>query len=152
MFYSQSLNCCLEARAFLACSALTAEPCHGFTGDCASLLTVFAALEFDGAPGVPADYTCEQFPVADSYRDSFLLGLISWACSLPVTLFVLNCFCAHTSDIVVMHCPVLTLSLHPKPGCANETDYDGSWLRWDFLRRLLFGRFDWRYQARKAGS
>jgi hypothetical protein len=96
MLYSQSLNCCREARAFLGCSTLTAEPCHGFTGDCASLLTVFAAVAFDGAPGVPTGYTCEQFPVAGSYHDSLILGLLSWACSLPVTLFVLNCFCART--------------------------------------------------------
>ncbi len=40
----------------------------------------------------------------------------------------------------------------PTAGCANETDYDSSWLRWDFSRRLLFGRFDWRYQARDADT
>jgi hypothetical protein len=89
MFYSQSLECCVEARGFLGCSADTAAPCLGFTGDCADLLTVFSGVHIDGAPGIPADYVCAAFPTS-SARDTFLLGLISYACSLPVAVFILS--------------------------------------------------------------
>jgi hypothetical protein len=123
MYFSRSLNCCLEARAFLGCSAVTSEPCHAFTGDCADILTSFEGVVFDEAPGVPPDYVCLAFPNDDSFRDSIILGLISWACSLPVPVFILNCF-----------------------WCANSFDYDASWLRWDFQRRMLLGRANWRYK------
>ena len=73
---------------------------------------------------MPADYTCLQFPNDDSYRDSVILGLISWACSLPVNVFILNCF-----------------------WCANSPDYDSSWLRWDFQRRMLLGHVEWHYRT-----
>jgi hypothetical protein len=125
MHFSRSLNCCLEARAFLGCSPLTVEPCHGFAGDCADLLASFENVVFEGAPGVPKGYVCLQFPNAASTRDSFILGLLSWACSLPVAICVLNCF-----------------------WCANSHDYEPAWLRWDFTRRLAFGHSDWRYKAR----
>ena len=123
-FYSKSLNCCLEARALVGCSPITAEPCRGFTGDCADLAAQFAGLDISGAPGVPADYVCLQFPNDDSTRDSIILGLISWACSLPVNVLILNCF-----------------------WCANGPDYDASWLRWDFQRRTLLGRCNWHYRT-----
>ena len=122
MFYSKSLNCCLEARAFLGCSPITAEPCMGYTGDCADLPTVFAGIHLESAPGIPDDYVCLQFPNDDSQRDSLILGLISWACSLPVVVLILNVFWN-----------------------ANAPDYDPAWLRWDFQRRMLLGRAEWRY-------
>jgi hypothetical protein len=102
MFFSRSFNCCVEARAFVGCSPLTAEPCLGFTGDCADLPAAFAGVYVEGAPGIPDGYTCQQFPADGSFRDSLILGLISWACSLPVNIFILNVFwcvalrmCAH---------------------------------------------------------
>ena len=73
-----------EARSLVGCSAVTSEPCLGFTGDCADLAAAFVGVEVEDAPGIPADYVCLQFPNDDSYRDSVILGLISWACSLPV--------------------------------------------------------------------
>jgi hypothetical protein len=126
MFYSKSFNCCVEARALVGCSAVTAEPCLGFTGDCADLAAAFAGVPIDGAPGVPSDYVCIAFPNEDSSRDSFLLGLISWACSLPVSVFILNCF-----------------------WCANAPDYDPAWLRWDFQRRIMLGWPCWHYRGDK---
>jgi hypothetical protein len=129
MYYSKSLNCCLEARGFLGCSPITSEPCHAYTGDCADLLTSFEGVIFDDAPGVPPDYVCLAFPNDDSFRDSIILGLISWACSLPVSVFILNCF-----------------------WCANSFDYDPSWLRWDFQRRMALGRANWRYKPHAEGS
>ncbi len=73
-------------------------------------------------PGIPPDHVCLQFPNDDSYRDSIILGLISWACALPVNIFILNVF-----------------------WCANAPDYDAAWLRWDFQRRVLLGRAEWHY-------
>ena len=78
----------------MGCSPITAEPCRGYTGDCADLAAQFAGLDVPDAPGVPEDYMCLQFPNDDSFRDTIILGLISWACSLPVNVFILNCFCA----------------------------------------------------------
>ena len=122
MYWSKALNCCLEARALVGCSPVTAEPCLGYTGDCADLATVFAGISFENAPGIPDDYVCLQFPNDDSQRDSLILGLISWAVSLPVIILILNCF-----------------------WCANAPDYDPAWLRWDFQRRIFMGRANWRY-------
>jgi hypothetical protein len=126
LFYSRSLQCCAEARMFLGCSAISTEPCHGFTGACAEdLLITFVDVYFDGAPGVPEGYTCLAFPAPDSFRDDTLLAVISFAVSLPITICIFSCFT-----------------------CANAPDYSGAWLRWDLVRRVLFGKHDWRYQVR----
>ena len=129
MYYSKSLTCCQEARALVGCSAVTSEPCRGFTGDCADLAPTFAGLGRSalGVPGVPADYQCKAFPNDSSYRDTIILGLISWACSLPVNVLILNTF-----------------------WCANSPDYDPRWLRWDFKRRLLLGQSEWHYATGEA--
>jgi hypothetical protein len=123
MYFSKSLNCCLEARTFVGCSPITSEPCLGFTGDCIDLPSAFAGIEVPGAPGIPEDYVCLQFPNEESARDSFILGLLSWACSLPVNIMIVNMFWN-----------------------ANTSDYDPNWLRWDFNRRLFLGGSNWRYR------
>jgi hypothetical protein len=50
--------------------------------------------------------------------------------------------------MMIMHDEKLALTaaacLHRN---ANAPDYDASWLRWDFQRRLLLGHSNWRYSA-----
>ena len=57
LYYSKSLNCCIEFRGLLGCSADPSQPCLGFTDNCAALRE-----QFDGVPGlgVPDDYHCRQ--------------------------------------------------------------------------------------------
>ena len=129
MLYSHGLECCSAARELLGCDGADTGPCLGFSGDCADLPAVFAGVAVSGAPGIPVGYTCQQFPVPGSSRDAFILGLISWACALPVTILILNCFY-----------------------CANCPDYDPAWLHWDFQRRFLLGSIDWAYQGPTPSS
>jgi hypothetical protein len=124
--YSKALICCQDYRALLSCSADFSEPCRGSTADCVDLPSVFTGILDVGAP---ADWTCAAFPDATSSRDSFLVGLISFACSLPVTLLIANTF-----------------------ACANSADYTPAWLRWSARRTLTLGRQNWRYARPGGGS
>jgi len=108
----------------LGCSADTTEPCLGFTADCADLASVFAGIEVPGAEGIAVDYICRAFPEDDNARDSLILGLISYACSLPVSVFLYNVFWN-----------------------ANTADYDAAWLRWNLPRRVLLGKIEWRFRT-----
>jgi hypothetical protein len=125
MFYSKGLNCAIEARALLACSSITSEPCHGVTGSYLELHELFAGVQFEGAPGYPPDYECLAFPT-DTFRDNLILGFISFAVTLPVSFCIFNAFC-----------------------CANATDYAPSWLRWNLVRRLTAGAANWSYRVRQ---
>jgi hypothetical protein len=105
----------------MSCDADYTLPCRGSSADCADLPTIFASI-LD--VGVPEGYVCHAFPDAESSRDSFLVGLISFACSLPVTLLITNTFL-----------------------CANCADYPANWLRWSARRQLVMGRQSWRYSS-----
>jgi hypothetical protein len=135
MFYARGVNCCAELRGVLDsgpdgghCPADAAAACRGFAGDCAALAAQFAAVPV--LPDYPAglsDYTCHAFPDDDAPLDSFLVGLISIAVALPVTLF-LNSFYS----------------------VANDADTPDSFLRWAGWRRLVFGlaaNRRWHYTA-----
>ena len=88
-WYSQAKTCCAEVRQLAGCSTADLfSPCRGLDGSCAGLQSRLAGLTFADAPGVPAGYVCTAFPAAHSSRDAFFVGLISWACSLPITLLV----------------------------------------------------------------
>ena len=119
MTYSKALICCLDYRELLSCSADFTQPCRGSTADCVDVPTVFAGILDVGAP---ADYRCSAFPDEESSRDSFLMGLISFACSLPVTLLIANTF-----------------------ACANAADYTPAWLRWTARRTVVLGPRSWQY-------
>ena len=88
-YYSRSLNCCLEVRAFLGCSAAYLEPCREFTGDCADL-----QAQFTGVPdsGIPDDYECAAFPDEKSIRDKVIVGLICFAVGLPFAVLIEELF------------------------------------------------------------
>jgi len=63
-----------------------------------------------------ADYNCDAFPMEEKPVDSFIVGLISLAVSLPVVLFLQSCF-----------------------GIANDSEAPESWLEWYGWRKLVFG-------------
>ena len=98
---------------------LPVGPCRGFEGSDADLASAFAGLP--PAPGCPyeldADYTCTLFPDDENSRDSFIVGLISLAVSLPTTSFMGWCF-----------------------ALANDSMRPRALLEWmDIPRKLLFG-------------
>jgi hypothetical protein len=119
MTYSKALLCCQDYRELLSCSTDFTQPCRGSNADCVDLPTVFAGILDVGAP---ADYHCTAFPDDQSSRDSFIMGLISFACSLPVTLLIANTF-----------------------ACANAADYTPAWLRWTARRTVVLGPRNWLY-------
>lgn len=97
-YYSRSLNCCVDLRTILGCSANPDEPCRGFTGYCSDLQNQFTGIQ-DGM--IPPNWTCQRFPVDDSVaggdqgtmrRDSILVGLISAAIAVPFSVVVAHCF------------------------------------------------------------
>lgn len=62
-------------------------------------------------------------PSQDRYLDRVLVGVIMAAIVFPIKLFAERCF-----------------------EFSNETDMPEAWLQWFGLRRLLFGRVNWRFQ------
>ena len=125
-WYSQTRTCCQEVRSLAGCSTTDLlAPCRGLVGSCSDLQERLAGVMFADAPGVPADYQCTAFPNPNSARDAFLVGLISWACSLPVSLLVAAGFSNSQS----------TLST------------DAAWLSWSVPLMLLRGGVDWRWRT-----
>ena len=93
-------------------------PCRGFTGTCGDLATQFAELPvLPDYPNGMQDWVCTSFPDDTNDVDSFLVGLISLAVALPVTLFISTCF-----------------------EIANDSEAPESWLEWLGWRKLVFGR------------
>jgi hypothetical protein len=124
--YSKSITCCEEFRTLMGCDVDYTLPCRGSHANCSELPVVFAGvLDI----GVPEGYVCAAFPDTTSQRDSFVAGLISFACSLPVTLLITNTF-----------------------ACANAADYPANWLRWSARRQLLMGAQTWRYSGAADGG
>jgi hypothetical protein len=83
-------------------------PCRGFEGNCGDL-----TKQFDNVPVLPLypaglkDYVCTQWPNDDEPVDSFVVGLISIAVAIPVTVFMLSCF-----------------------AIANDSEAPEAWLSW----------------------
>jgi hypothetical protein len=118
----QGVNCCVELRALLDSgpdggSCPPVGTCRGFEGTCGAITAQFKSLSI--LPDYPdglADYVCHAFPDDDAPVDSFIVGLISIAIALPVTLFLQNAF-----------------------AIANDSEAPESWLEWVGWRKLVFG-------------
>ena len=116
------MNCCAEVVSILDggpdggnCPA--AGSCRGFNGTCADVVQQFADVPIlPGYPSGMSEYSCNAFPMDDKPVDSLLVGLISLAVAIPVTVFVTTCF-----------------------GIANDSEAPESWLEWVGWRKLVFG-------------
>ena len=75
------------------------------------------------------DFCSPQFPDQDKPVDSFIVGLISIAIAIPVTVFIASCFGA-ADEPVRAHQRVLTSphSIPPPAGIANDSEAPESWL------------------------
>ena len=94
-----------------------AGSCRGFNGTCADIVQQFTDVPI--LPDYPAgmiDYTCDAFPMDSKPVDSFIVGLISLAISLPVVLFLQTAF-----------------------AIANDSEAPESWLEWYGWRKFVFG-------------
>ena len=93
-------------------------PCRGFEGNCGDIATQFATLPvLPDYPNGLQDWTCTAFPDDDNKPvDSFIVGLISIAIGLPVTLFIATCF-----------------------SIANDSEAPESWLEWVGYQKLIWG-------------
>ena len=123
MYYARADECCGVLRVILNsgpdgnnCPPL--GPCRGFTGTCGEIMDQFAELPvLPDFPNGMQDWTCTSFPDDTNDIDSFLVGLISLAVALPVTLFIATCF-----------------------EIADDSEAPESWLEWLGWRKLVFGR------------
>ena len=94
-----------------------AGSCRGFNGTCGLLADQFATVAvLPDYPNGLQDWTCTAFPNDDSQIDSFIVGLISIALAIPVTMFITTCF-----------------------AIANDNEAPESWLEWTGLPKLVFG-------------
>ena len=75
------------------------------------------------------DMRSPQFPNQDKPVDSFIVGLISIAIAIPVTVFIASCFGA-CHEPVRARLRVLTgaQSIPPPAGIANDSEAPESWL------------------------
>ena len=114
MFYAKAVNCCADVRDILATGTCRTGPCPNVTSDCAALPQLFALEPIQPEyPNGLSDYTCHAFPDDDKPVDSFIVGLISIAIALPVSLFLATCF-----------------------SIANDSEAPENWLEW-CVRRVL---------------
>ena len=116
-YYAKGQNCSTQIRQILCCQPV--GPCRCFEGSDADLASAFAGLP--PAPGCPyeldTNYTCTLFPDDESTRDSFIVGLISLAVSLPTISIMGWCF-----------------------ALANDSGRPRALLEWmNIPRKLLFG-------------
>ena len=123
-FYAKGVNCCAEVQALLECPPV--GPCRGVEANCGDLPQAFADTPvLPDYPDGLADYTCSAFPDDENQRDTLIVGLLAFAISLPVTLFLQTCF-----------------------ELANDNEAPESWLMWAGNPRLVFGPLAhrrWRY-------
>ena len=92
-------------------------PCRGVEASCGDLATAFADTPvLPDYPDGLADYVCSAFPDDENPRDSLIVGLLAFAISLPVTLFLQTCF-----------------------ELANDNEAPESWLTWAGNSRLILG-------------
>ena len=122
-FYAKGANCCADMRLILdsgpdggACPPV--GPCRGFEGNCGDIADQFATLPvLPDYPNGLQEWTCTAFPDDENKPvDSFIVGLISIAIGLPVTLFIATCF-----------------------GIANDSEAPESWLEWYGYQKLIWG-------------
>ena len=123
MFYARGDTCCTLLRAILnngpdGNNCPPVGPCRGFTGTCGDITAQFAELPvLPDYPNGMQDWQCNAFPDDTNDVDTFLVGLISLAVALPVTLFISTCF-----------------------EIADDSEAPESWLEWVGWRKLVFGR------------
>jgi hypothetical protein len=93
-------------------------PCRGFEGNCGDIATQFATLPvLPDYPNGLQDWTCTAFPDDENKPvDSFIVGLISIAIGLPVTMFIATCF-----------------------SIANDSEAPESWLEWYGYQKMIWG-------------
>jgi hypothetical protein len=97
-FYAKAVNCCADVRLLLDSgpdggSCPPVGDCRGFNGTCGELPGQFADVAvMPDYPNGLKDYTCTAFPDDDRSVDSFIVGLISLAIAIPVTVFIQTCF------------------------------------------------------------
>ena len=121
-FYAKAVNCCAQVVDLLNSgpdggSCPSAGDCRGFAGTCADLVQQFNTLAvLPTYPNGLQDYTCTAFPDDNKPLDSFIVGLISIAIAIPVTMFINACFII-----------------------ANDADAPESWMEWVGWRKLVFG-------------
>ena len=92
--------------------------CRGFEGNCGDIANQFATLPvLPDYPNGLQEWTCTAFPDDENKPvDSFIVGLISIAIGLPVSLFIATCF-----------------------AIANDSEAPESWLEWYGYRKLIWG-------------
>ena len=97
LFVSQGSTCCDDIRLQMNCDPV--GPCREFTGDCTDIPDQFTTMLFvdplaecQPMPSPVNDYVCTAFPDDENPIDSFLVGLISLAVALPVTMFLESSF------------------------------------------------------------
>ena len=106
---------CAEIQALLECPPVGL--CRGIEATCGELATAFADTPvLPEYPDGLADYACSAFPDDANPRDSLIVGLLAFAVSLPVTLFLQTCF-----------------------ELANDNEAPESWLTWAGTPRLILG-------------
>jgi hypothetical protein len=118
-------------------------PCREVEGNCGDLASVFADTPVPPYfPDGLSTYECHTFPDDDRPLDSFVVGLISIAVALPVTLFLTSCFesaCASSSaccvHLFVRTCADALLS----HAVANDSEAPESWLFYGGVVKLLCG-------------
>ena len=120
---AQGANCCNDMRLILdsgpdggACPPV--GPCRGFEGNCGDIANQFATLPvLPDYPNGLQDWQCTAFPDDENKPvDSFIVGLISIAIGLPVTMFIATCF-----------------------SIANDSEAPESWLEWYGYQKLIWG-------------
>ena len=96
-FYSKGSTCCDDIRLQMNCDPV--GPCREFAGDCTDIPEQFTTMLFvdplaecQPLPSPVTEYVCSAFPDDENPIDSFLVGLISLAVALPVTLFLESSF------------------------------------------------------------
>ena len=136
MYYAKADECCGLLRVILNSgpdgnNCPPVGPCRGFKGTCGDIITQFAELPvLPDYPDGMQDWVCTSFPDDSNNIDTLLVGLISLAVALPVTLFISTCF-----------------------EIADDSEAPESWLEWVGWPKLLFGRRahrQWHYTGPKG--
>ena len=135
LFYTRSLNCCLEVRAKLGCSADYTQPCREHAGDCSALPDLFRGFQDDANTyALDPAYSCHQFPdteddAVNGNRDKWIVSLIAVAVALPFSTVVEELFVRGSNPE------------HPERAVT-----------WPLALIAVFGRQRWRWAASSGGE